>query len=85
MYQLGIAGFSFTVEGPIDSFMGAVLTGIRFEVGDCVLPGDFVVKYTESLGEDRSLCGGLFLPADPECALRLEGIIQGLHVADGSR
>ncbi len=85
VYQLGIGGFSFTVEKTIDGLTGAVLTGIRFEIGSCVLTGDFVVKHTESLDQDRSLCGGLFLPADPESALRLEGIIQGLHVADGSR
>ena len=85
VYQLGIGGFSFTVENPIDDMMGAVLPGIRFEIGSCVLTGDFVVKHTESLDQDRSHCGGLFIPADPESALRLEGIIQGLHAADGSR
>jgi len=83
--ELGIGGLSFTVEDPIEVIAGTLLDGIRFEVGDCVLPGDLMVKYTESLGEDRWICGGLFLPADPESAVRFEGIIQGLHVADGSR
>jgi len=82
--QLGIAGFSFTVDDPIDGIGGAALTGIRLEIGDCVLPGDFVVKYTESLDENRSLVGGIFLPANPEFAHRLEDVVQGLHAAEGS-
>jgi hypothetical protein len=82
--QVGIAGFSFIVEGSIDGFTGTRLTGIRLEVGDCVLLGDFVVKHTESVDEGSSFCGGLFIPADAESALRLEGIVHGLEVADRS-
>ncbi len=82
--QLGIAGLSFTVDAPIDGMSGALLSGIQLEVGSCILTGDFLVKNAESLDQGKSIFGGLFLPANQECALRLEGIIHGLHAADGS-